>query len=383
VVGAVRLGGPTGPWLLRVRRVGDEFPVTLRAGDPQSENERRRFAVESAALQAANQFGVAAPRLSGCDLTGHDASQLTVLSTYLHGTNTIPTTASRQRLVALGRAVASLSSTTPNNDNLPARQRPLSDLEFGAERDLGSSTPLRRAGVIALLRGASTSHIDCWGIHLALGVATLRAVGSSGPVGGRHYPRSAGEFGAWFATDADCLDYLAWLRWPEGFVCPDCGHRVGWQMADGRFRCGACDGRTSVTAGTIFDKTRTALTVWFTACWLFATQKDGVSAQSVQRAWDIGSYQTAWAMLHRFRAVLVRPGRERLSGTVEVDETFIGARNQVCAVGERRVRSPWLAWPSRSPHRRVWAAVGWAFSTTRRRPRFIRSSVLTSSRAPR
>lgn len=129
---------------------------------------------------------------------------------------------------------------------------------------------------------------------------------------------------AWFPTDADCLDYLEWLRWPEGFVCPGCGHRGGWRMADGRFRCGECDERTSVTAGTIFDRTRTPLTVWFMTCWLFATQKDGLSALSLQRSLEIGSYQTAWAMLHRLRSVLVRPGRERLSGTVEVDETFIG-----------------------------------------------------------
>ncbi len=79
-----------------------------------------------------------------------------------------------------------------------------------------------------------------------------------------------------------------------------------------------------MTAGTIFDRTRTPLTVWFWATWLFATQKDGVSALSLQRALDIGSYQTAWAMLHRLRSVLVRPGRERLSGRVEVDETYIG-----------------------------------------------------------
>jgi transposase-like protein len=79
-----------------------------------------------------------------------------------------------------------------------------------------------------------------------------------------------------------------------------------------------------VTAGTIFDRTRTPLTVWFMACWMFATQKDGVSAQSLQRSLEIGSYQTAWAMLHRLRSVLIRPGRERLSGVVEVDETFIG-----------------------------------------------------------
>ena len=141
---------------------------------------------------------------------------------------------------------------------------------------------------------------------------------------GRHYPRSVGEFGAWFATDADCLDYLEWLRWPDGFVCPACAHLGGWRMGDGRFRCAGCGTRTSPTAGTIFDRTRTPLTVWFMACWLFATQKDGVSAQSLYRVLEIGSYQTAWAMLHRLRSTLVRQGREQLTGTVEVDETFIG-----------------------------------------------------------
>jgi transposase-like protein len=74
----------------------------------------------------------------------------------------------------------------------------------------------------------------------------------------------------------------------------------------------------------LFDRRRTPLTVWFTACWMFAAQKDGVSALSLQRALEIGSYQTAWAMLHRLRSVLVRPGRDRLSGVVEVDETFLG-----------------------------------------------------------
>ena len=133
-----------------------------------------------------------------------------------------------------------------------------------------------------------------------------------------------GEFLAWFATDADCLDYLEWLRWPCGFVCPSCAQVGGWRLGDGRFWCRGCRGRTSVTAGTIFDKTRTPLTVWFSACWLFAAQKDGVSAQSLQRALAITSYLTAWAMLHRVRSVLVRPGRERLAGRVEADETYIG-----------------------------------------------------------
>lgn len=148
--------------------------------------------------------------------------------------------------------------------------------------------------------------------------------GSLRPRAGVHYPRSVGEFQAWFATDADCLDYLEWLRWPEGFVCPRCEHAGGWAVADGRYKCASCGVRTSVTAGTLFDRRRTPLTVWFTACWMFATQKDGISAQSLQRSLEIGSYVTAWAMLHRLRSVLVRPGRDRLAGTVEVDETYIG-----------------------------------------------------------
>ena len=156
------------------------------------------------------------------------------------------------------------------------------------------------------------------------------------PRAGAHYPRSMGEFHAWFPTDADCLDYLEWLRWPTGFVCPRCGDAGGWRLGDGRFMCSSCNERTSITAGTIFDRTRTPLTVWFMACWLFATGKDGISALSLKRTLDIGSYQTAWAMLHRLRSVLVRPGRERLEGVVEVDETFIGGLEPGLAGGRAR-----------------------------------------------
>jgi transposase-like protein len=144
------------------------------------------------------------------------------------------------------------------------------------------------------------------------------------PQAGVHYPRSTGEFQSWFARDEDCLDYLAWLRWPDGFVCPGCESLGGWRLADGSFRCVECRAQSAVTAGTLFDRRRTPLTVWFAACWMFASQKDGVSALSLQRALEIGSYPTAWAMLHRLRSVLVRPSRERLTGTVEVDEAFFG-----------------------------------------------------------
>lgn len=156
------------------------------------------------------------------------------------------------------------------------------------------------------------------------------------PRAGVHYPGSMGEFHAWFMTDADCLDYLEWLRWPVDFVCPSCGHTEGWRLGDGRFMCPSCSERTSVTAGTIFDRTRTPLTVWFMACWLFATGKDGISALSLKRTLEIGSYQTAWAMLHRLRSVLVRPERERLEGVVEVDETFIGGLEPGLAGGRAR-----------------------------------------------
>lgn len=158
----------------------------------------------------------------------------------------------------------------------------------------------------------------------------------SSPRAGTHYPRSLGEFQAWFPTDADCLDYLEWLRWPAGFACPACSHHGGWRLGDGRFMCSGCGDRTSVTAGTIFDRTRTPLTVWFNACWLFATGKDGISALSLKRTLEIGSYQTAWAMLHRLRSVLVRPGRDRLAGMVEVDETYIGGHEAGLPGGRAR-----------------------------------------------
>ena len=146
------------------------------------------------------------------------------------------------------------------------------------------------------------------------------------PLASIHYPKSLGEFRAWFPTDADCLDYLEWLRWPHGFVCPSCGHSEGWRLGDGRFKCTGCGSRRSVIAGTIFDRTRTPLTVWFSACWYFASGKDGISALSLKRTLEIGSYQTVWAILHRLRSVLIRPDRERLCGKVEVDETYIGGK---------------------------------------------------------
>jgi transposase-like protein len=141
---------------------------------------------------------------------------------------------------------------------------------------------------------------------------------------GHDYPSNYAVLRAWFPDDAACLDYLEWLRWPEGFVCPQCKTPGRWRMADGRFWCAGCRRRVSVTTGTIFHRTRTPLTVWFEAAWGATSAKNGVSAKTLHRLLGFGSYQTAWAMLHRFRTAMVRPGRDHLTGTVEVDETFIG-----------------------------------------------------------
>lgn len=141
---------------------------------------------------------------------------------------------------------------------------------------------------------------------------------------GLAYPADYGELRSWFRTDAACLDYLDWLRWPHGFVCPHCEDTCSWKLPDGRHKCQGCKRRVSATAGTIFHGTRTPLTLWFAAAWEMTTRKNGVSALYIQQSLGIGSYQTAWVMLHRFRSVMVLPGRELLRGDVEVDETFVG-----------------------------------------------------------
>jgi transposase-like protein len=145
------------------------------------------------------------------------------------------------------------------------------------------------------------------------------------PVAGRDYPRTLREFNAWFPDEAACLDYLAGLRWPGGFACPFCGGRAFWRMSKGRnLRCAGCRADASVTAGTIFADTRLPLATWFAAAWYVTGTKHGVSALSLQRVLGLGSYETAWALLHKLRRAMVRPGRDRLAGEVEADETYVG-----------------------------------------------------------
>jgi transposase-like protein len=139
------------------------------------------------------------------------------------------------------------------------------------------------------------------------------------------YPRTQVEFEQWFRTEEQCRAYLARLRWPEGFRCPACGGNKAWPVRRLLLHCAACGRQTSVTAGTIFQDTRTPLPVWFRAMWTVTSQKTGASALTLQQVLGLGSYATAWTWLHKLRRAMVRPGRERLSGHVEVDETFVGA----------------------------------------------------------
>src|SRR3990172_5233007 len=144
------------------------------------------------------------------------------------------------------------------------------------------------------------------------------------PAAGVDFPASFEQFEEWFASEAACRRYLAQIRWPSGVVCPRClAHSTTWTTSRGLWHCRACQGQTSVTAGTVFERTRKPLRAWFLAMWFVTSQKHGASALGLQRVLGLGSYQTAWAWLHKLRRAMVRPGRDRLSHDVEVDETYV------------------------------------------------------------
>lgn len=151
---------------------------------------------------------------------------------------------------------------------------------------------------------------------------------STAPGGFPLYPGTWQEFRFWFAEEQVCVLYLEQLRWATGFRCPKCESAKGWRTSDGRWACSGCARKVSVTAGTIFDRSRIPLQDWFAAVWYLTNQKYGVSALGLQRLLGLGSYQTAWTMLQKLRTAMVRPGRDRLRGLVEVNETYVGGIEQ-------------------------------------------------------
>ena len=140
----------------------------------------------------------------------------------------------------------------------------------------------------------------------------------------KEYPGTLLEFERWFRTEKSCRKYLEQVRWPQGFVCPECQTSSAWRTKDGMFCCKACSAIVSVTAGTTFHRSKIPLRIWYRAMWWMTNQKVGVNAMGLQRLIGLPSYETAWTMLHKLRRAMVRPGREQLSGNVEVDETLVG-----------------------------------------------------------
>ena len=138
------------------------------------------------------------------------------------------------------------------------------------------------------------------------------------------FPRDLLEFEARFSTEAACREYLFQLRWPEGFRCPRCAGRKSWPLREVLLQCADCGYQSSVTAGTVFQATRKPLRLWFRAMWWVSSQKNGASAMGLQQVLGLGSYKTAWTWLHKLRRAMVRPGRDRLTGMIEVDETYLG-----------------------------------------------------------
>lgn len=141
------------------------------------------------------------------------------------------------------------------------------------------------------------------------------------------YPANLIEFEEWFRTDAQCREYLEKIRWPDGFRCPRCGHPSGWKTGrSGLWECASCRHQTTVTAGTILEGTRKSLRLWFLAMWLIVSEKNGISAKGLQRQLGFSRYETVWTWLHKLRRAMVRPGRDLLSGSAEIDETYVGGK---------------------------------------------------------
>ena len=147
------------------------------------------------------------------------------------------------------------------------------------------------------------------------------------------YPKNISELMARFCTEESCRNYLEKLRWPEGYVCLKCGNKKAWKTTRGTAFCSKCRHQQSVSAGTLFQDSRIPLRIWFQAIWWFTGQKNGVSAQGLQRVLGMRGHEPAWLMLHKLRTAMIRPGREQLTGAVEVDEAYLGGEGNKELVG--------------------------------------------------
>lgn len=149
------------------------------------------------------------------------------------------------------------------------------------------------------------------------------------------FPRSLPEFQRLFPDEAACATYLERARWSDGFICLRCG-TIGepyrYSARPGVLCCRACRRETRLTAGTVMERTHTPLSVWFWGAYLVASQTPGISAVQLQRQLGLSRYETAFQILHKLRAGMVRPDQDQIGGKpdehVEADETWIGGRTR-------------------------------------------------------
>ena len=154
----------------------------------------------------------------------------------------------------------------------------------------------------------------------------------------RDFPTTATEFEARFATEEDCRAYWIEARWGGKPACARCDSTRVWTIREGTtFECADCGHQTSLTSGTLLEKTRKPLKMWFRAVFEISTRRTGISAKDLQRIMGFGSYKTAWSWLHKLRAAMVRPDREPLGPFVQTDETLVvgETHSSVCLGGHQ------------------------------------------------
>ncbi len=179
------------------------------------------------------------------------------------------------------------------------------------------------------------------------------------------FPSTLLGFQRAFPDEAACWRFLRRARWPRGFRCPRCGHGRSYPLeARGLEQCQRCRYQASLTAGTIFHNTRVSLQIWFLAIFFVGRHKQGISALQLQHDTGLGSYRTAWLLLHKIRAALRRRPGELLHGLVEADETYLGSPHEKGRGGGRqRIASRWHVCSPRvrGNHPSIWASVGHCF----------------------
>lgn len=156
------------------------------------------------------------------------------------------------------------------------------------------------------------------------------------------------EISSRFSTDEKARLYFESVRWEKGRFCPHCGnadqgriYRITANMAKkvraGLYECGECGRQFTVTVGTIFEDSHIPLRKWLVAWYMLCASKKGVSALQMQRMLGLGSYRSAWFMMHRIRYALQQPEFKTLMmGTIEADETWIGGRPKGVGSGNYR-----------------------------------------------